>query len=162
MCSSDLSLAMHLAIRDLPDADDVVRRQLDRTSNPDDRARLAFVAPAAARDPVTRGRAFDRLLDANNRRRESWVIESLTYLNHPLRQDDARRFLRPGLECLPEIQRTGDIFLPRRWTEALLSGHNTLAAAGIVRAHLAECDDLAERLRWVVLAASDELVRAAR
>lgn len=156
-----VSLVIQLALRDHPAAESLVSRQLGRTSNPDVRARLSFLAPAAASDPEVRRRAFDRLLDPAHRGREPWVVDALTCLNHPLRQDDARRFIQPGLACLPEIHRTGDIFLPRRWTEALLSGHNTAAAADIVRTHLEASEDLPQRLRWIVLAASDELFRAA-
>ena len=35
---------------------------------------------------------------------------------------------RPALEALQEIQRTGDIFFPRDWVRALLSGHTSSAA----------------------------------
>jgi hypothetical protein len=55
---------------------------------------------------------------------------------------------------------TGGIFLPRRSTEALLGGHNTAAAAAIVRAQLVAHEEWPERLRWIVLAAADELFRS--
>ena len=40
------------------------------------------------------------------------MLESLQYLNHPLREEHARRFVRPALDLLREIQQTGDIFFP--------------------------------------------------
>ena len=82
--------------------------------------------PALSADPAVREQAFARLALVENRRREPWVLESLQYLNHPLREAHARRFVRPALDLLREIQQTGDIFFPTRWMESTLGGH-TLA-----------------------------------
>ena len=118
--------------------------------------------PALSSDPSVREKAFERFRDVQNRRREPWVVESLRYLNHPLREAHAFRFVRPALDLLREVQRTGDIFFPTRWTEATLSGHRSADAAAAVRRFLAGNPQLAERLQWTVLVASDELMRAAR
>ena len=48
------------------------------------------------------------------------MLESLQYLNHPLREAHAQRFVRPALDLLREIQRTGDIFFPTRWMDSTL------------------------------------------
>ena len=80
-----------------------------------------------------RERAFERLRLLENRRREPWVLESLRYLNHPLRAGHAQRFVRPALDLLREIQQTGDIFFPTRWTESTLAGHRSPEVAAIVR-----------------------------
>ena len=53
--------------------------------------------PALSADPAVRERAFARFRFVENRRREPWVLESLQYLNHPLREEHARRFVRPAL-----------------------------------------------------------------
>jgi len=97
----------------------------------------------------------------DNRRREPWVIESLAYLNHPLRETHARRFIAPGLDLLREIQRTGDIFFPTRWTEAILSGHRSPEAAATVQDFLGRELQYPQRLRWTILNAADELFRVA-
>jgi aminopeptidase N len=89
------------------------------------------------------------------------VVESLSYLNHPLREAHARRFIGPSLDLLREIQRTGDIFFPGRWIEAALSGHRSLEAAATVRDFLARELQYPQRLRWTVLSAADDLLRAA-
>ena len=60
----------------------------------------------------------------------------------------------------PEIQRTGDIFFPARWTEAVLGNQRSPEAAAIVRDYVAKTPALPERLRWDVLAAADNLFRA--
>ena len=41
----------------------------------------------------------------------------------------AEKHLGPSLELLREIQRTGDIFFPKRWMDATLSGHQSASAA---------------------------------
>ena len=158
----EIALALELAVRDVPGAGDILQQQHDRTQNPDRKARFAFVMPALSSDPAVREQAFERFRDVQNRRREPWVVESLRYLNHPLREKHAYRFLRPALDLLREIQRTGDIFFPTRWAEATLSGHQSPDAAAAVRRFLAGNPQLPERLRWTVLVASDELMRAAR
>lgn len=53
---------------------------------------------------------FRSLLQAENRRIEPWAATTLSYLNHPTRQDYAVKYIRPALEKLTEVQRTGDIF----------------------------------------------------
>jgi aminopeptidase N len=83
-------------------------------------------------------------------------------LNHPLRQDETRQFLRPSLDLLPEIQRTGDIFFPARWAGAVLASQRSPEAATIVRDYLTKNPKLAERLRWDVLASADDLFRATK
>ena len=118
--------------------------------------------PALAADPAVREQAFARLQQVENRRREPWVAESLAYLNHPLRAPDARRFIGPSLDLLLEIQRTGDIFFPTRWIEAVLSGHRSREAAATVRDFLGRELQYPQRLRWTVLSAADELFRITR
>jgi aminopeptidase N len=90
------------------------------------------------------------------------VLESIAYLNHPLRRAHATRFVRPALDLLLEIRRTGDIFFPTRWMESTLAGHRSPDVAGTVRKFVAESPRYPERLRWVVLTAADELFRATR
>ena len=46
-----------------PGWDEILRTQLDRTQNPDRKARFAFVMPALSADPAERERAFDAFAD---------------------------------------------------------------------------------------------------
>ena len=158
----EITMAMELAVREIPNWNAILDAQLARTQNPNRKARFAFVMPALSADPVVRDQAFARFRDVGNRRREPWVIESLAYLNHPLRQAHAARFVRPALDLLLEIRRTGDIFFPSRWMESTLGGHRSPEVAATVRKFLAENPQYPERLRWTVLSAADELFRAAR
>lgn len=160
--TDEINMALELAIRGTPDWHDILTEELDRIQNPDRKARFEFVMPALSDDPAMRQQAFERLRNVDNRRHEPWVLESLRYLNHPLRQDATRQFLRPSLELLPEIQRTGDIFFPARWAGAVLDSQRSPEAAKIVRDYLAKTPKLAERLRWDVLASADDLFRASK
>lgn len=158
----EMALAFELAVREVPNWQRVLADQLARTENPDRKARFAFVMPALSADVRERERAFERFRAVENRRREAWVNESLRYLNHPLRAAHGARFVRPALELLAEVQRTGDIFFPTRWTEAVLGGHQSTAVASEVRRFLAANPGYPTRLRWTVLSGADDLFRAAR
>jgi aminopeptidase N len=157
----EIALALELAVREAPGWDEILRTQLERTQNPDRKARLAFVAPALSADPAVRERAFARFRFVENRRREPWVLESLQYLNHPLREEHARRFVQPALDLLREIQQTGDIFFPTRWMDSTLWGHRSPEAAKTVREFLASNPQYPQRLTWTILTSADELFRIA-
>ncbi len=158
----EITMAMELAVREVPNWQSILQTQLERTQNPDRKARFAFVMPALSADPAVREQAFARFKDVGNRRREPWVLESVAYLSHPLRQAHARRFVRPALDLLSEIRRTGDIFFPTRWMDSTLSGHSSRETANVVRDFLAKNPQYPERLRWTILSAADELFRATR
>jgi aminopeptidase N len=155
------ALAHELALREVPQWRTILAQQLEHIDNPDRRARFAFIMPALSAEPAVRDSFFNSLADVRNRSHEPWVLDGLAAINHPLRAARAQKYIRPALELLPEIQRTGDIFFPRGWVGALLGGHASADAAAAVRAFLEETPGLAPRLRGIVLQAADELFRAA-
>jgi aminopeptidase N len=157
--TDEITMALELAVREAPGWNEILQVQLERTQNPDRKARFAFVMPALSADPRVREQAFERLRRVEHRRREPWVLESLAYLNHPLRESHARRFVAPSLDLLREIQRTGDIFFPTRWTDAALGGHQSAEAASAVRDFLARELEYPQRLRWTILSAADDLLK---
>jgi aminopeptidase N len=64
---------------------------------------------------------------------------------------------------LREIQRTGDIFFPKRWMDATLGGHRSASAANTVRRFLEGLpDSYPDRLRRTILSSADDLFRARR
>jgi len=156
-----IAMAQELALRDVPDAASVLTEQLSRIENPDRKARFVFVAPALSSDQAVRDRFFSSLSVAENRRHEPWVIDGLAFLNHPLRRLHAEQYIRPSLEMLKEIQRTGDIFFPIRWTDAVLGSHNSPSAARIVTDFLGQ-QNYPPRLRNVIEQTSDTLIRASK
>ena len=106
---------------------------------------------------------FSDLADVRNRRREPWVLEGLSYLHHPLRAAVAEQYIPRSLAMLEEIQRTGDIFFPKRWIDATLSGHSRASAALKVRTFIAELPpNYPDRLRRIILSSADDLFRASR
>jgi aminopeptidase N len=159
----DISMALEIAVRQVADWRAVLDEQLERTENPDRKARFAFVMPALDADPEVRARFFGRLRDVKNRAHEPWVLEALIYVHHPLRAPASERFVGPSLEMLREIQRTGDIFFPKRWMDATLSGHTSPATARTVRAFLASLPpSYPPRLRMTIESSADQLFRANR
>ena len=161
--TDEADLALDLAVRDVASAEVILTTQLDRFKNPDRKARFAYVMPALSRDPVVREQFFNGLADVSNRRREAWVLEAIRYLHHPLRAGASKKYVRPALDLVPEIQRTGDIFFPKRWADATLSGYQSIQTAADVRAYIDGLPaDYPQRLRWVLLSSADPLFRAAR
>ena len=156
------ALAQELAVRGVPRCAEILAAQHDRIDNPDRRAAFAFVRPALAADRAERDAFFASLGEPANRAREPWVLTALGFLHHPLRARESERYIRPSLDLLEDIQRTGDIFFPERWLHATLGGHQTASAAEVVQRYLADRPDLAPRLRAKVLQAVDGLQRAAR
>jgi len=160
--TDEINMAMELGVRDVPAADRILDEQFARIQNPDRKARFAFVRPALSADASVREASFERFRTLENRRREPWVLEAQSYLNHPLREEHAKRFLTPSLNLLREIQRTGDIFFPKRWMDVTLNGHRSAEAVAAVNDFLARELQYPQRLRWTVLSSVDEVARAAR
>lgn len=157
-----IRLAEELAVREPSKAGQILDDEAGRIKNPDRKAQFAFVRPALSSDPATRDAWFASLATAANRRREPWVLEGLRYLHHPLRAASSERYIKPSLDMLQEIQRTGDIFFPKRWMDVTLSGHQSPAAAETVRQFLGRLPPTyPDRLRRIILSSADELFRAA-
>jgi aminopeptidase N len=156
------SLALELAVRQVDGWSEILKTQLSRIENPDRRGRFQFVMPSLSADPAEREKWFLSLKDVGNRRREPWVLEGLSYLHHPLRAEASKKYVRPSLDMLWEIQKTGDIFFPKRWLDSTLGGHQTKDVADTVRAFLKSLPaQYPERLRNITLQSADELYRAA-
>jgi aminopeptidase N len=155
------TLALRLAVLEVPGWRAILDEQVNRIENPDRHERFLFVRPAVSADEAVRETFFQRLSQPSFRQRETWVLEGLTYLHHPLRAAASEKFIPQSLAMLQEIQRTGDIFFPKRWMDATLGGHSSATAAQMVKRFLMELPpDYPDRLRRVILSSSDELFRA--
>jgi aminopeptidase N len=155
------ALATALAVRGVAAWREILDEQARRITNPDRRARFDFVRPSLDADPAVRLAFFESLREPGNREREPWVLSGLENLHHPLRAGSALPTIRPALDMIEEIQRTGDIFFPGRWLDATLARHTEPEAADAVRRFLKERPDLPPRLRAKVLQSADGLWRAA-
>ena len=58
------------------------------------------------------------------------------------------------------FSRTGDIFFPKNWMDASLTGYNSPQVAETIRAFLKERPDYPVRLRRIILQAADDVFRA--
>jgi aminopeptidase N len=66
------------------------------------------------------------------------------------------------LELLPEIQKTGDIFFPKRWLSSSVGQHTTKEAYALVKAFVEEHPELEPSLVAKLWQATDNLRRAQR
>ena len=114
-------------------------------------------------DADERARWFVALKNVANRRQESWVLEGLAYLHHPLRAKGWLQFIRPGLDLLEELHARSSLGFPAKWVYVTLSGHNPRAAADIVESFLgSRTPEYPQHLRDATLIAADMLFRAVR
>ena len=155
------TLACELALRRPSDVNEIHSIQRGRITRADRLARFDFVWPSLSPDKAVRDSVFASLLEPENRATEPWVQESLRFLHHPLRQNEALDYLIPALDELQEIQRTGDIFFPKNWLVSTLSGHDSPEAASLVRSWLDAHADYPPLLRNKILQAADPLLRDA-
>ena len=154
-----IQLSYQLAIRMPERAEAIVREQAARITNPDRQAEYRFISPAVSPLKHVRDSVFQSLLLAENRRVEPWASASLALLNHPLREQESVEYIRPALEALQEVQRTGDIFFPKNWVAALLGGHRCEAAYREVEAFLQARPDYPPLLKNKILQAAYPLYR---
>lgn len=160
--SDFMMMAYELAVRLPEQADAIVSAQKARLSDPDVISRFDFISRAVNPSESYRDSLFDSLSDPQQRKIEPWTQSVLYYLNHPLRNagtGGSVKYIRPALELLPEIQRTGDIFFPSGWCSNLLAGHLSEEAYDAVHQYLDEHKDLNPMLRSKILQASFNLDR---
>ncbi len=155
-----ITLVYSLAVKGFNNADVLMALQEERIENPDRKQRFAFIRPALSNDPTVRDLFFESLKHPEYREHEPWVITSLQYLHHPERSNESIKYILPSLELLEEVQLTGDIFFPKRWLDATLSGHQTREAADIVRQFLNDYPEYNHHLRDKILQSADMLYRA--
>jgi len=156
------ALAEVLAIKKPEAAPQIIAEQLKRFKNPDNLRRFEFIAPALSSSEQVRDNFFSSLSYEDNRATESWVLAALGYLHHPLRTNQSVKYIQPSLELLTEIQATGDIFFPARWTTQTLGTHKTEQAADIVREFLEAHPNYNAQLRLKILQSADPLFRAVK
>lgn len=153
------TLAYELSLR-LPDASEsILATQRNRINNPDRLRQFDFISRAMTADTLKQDSLFQSLLQAENRRIEPWTAITLNYLNHRTREDHSVKYIRPALEALVEIQRTGDIFFPRNWAGALLKSHSSENAYREVEAFLQAHPDYPPLLKNKILQAAYPLYR---
>jgi len=153
------SLAMTLAVYGHPKSDGILTEERTRISNPDKLARFDFLLPALSQKEEDRDTVFESFRDAGNREKESWVLSASGYIHHPLRQASAVKHLPLALALLEDIQKTGDIFFPKRWASVTAGQYTSKEAAKIVSGFLNANPDYNPILKNKILQATDDLMR---
>ena len=160
--SDYMTMAYELALR-MPDKyQQIIDTQRARISNPDRLRQFDFISRAVTPDEEALDALFESLLEPENRRIEPWTKTVLSYLNHPLRISRAVKYIRPALDEVMEVQRTGDIFFPRGWAGALLGSHQSEEAHAELMRFLEENPDYPVLLRNKIMQAAWPLTRANR
>ena len=154
-----MSLACELAIR-LPErSEEIFQTMVARIANPDMLREFQFIWPATSASKAVRDSVFNALLQPSGRAVEPWAESALAYLNHPLREAESVEYILPALEKLEEVQRTGDIFFPKNWCNALLDGHDSPEADAAVRTFLDSHPDFPPLLKSKLLQSADHLLQ---
>ncbi|MBV8251829.1 MAG: aminopeptidase [Chitinophaga sp.] len=154
-----ISLALTIALK-TDTAANVLATQRDRLKDNDKKDRLNFLMPALSAKVAERDQFFASLHDKKGRAKESWVVTALYFLNHPLRQATAMKYLPESLLWLEDIQRTGDIFFPANWLGAVFGYYQSPEAWKVVTDFLATHPDYNPKLKNKILQATDNLHRA--
>ena len=152
-----MSMAYELAIRYPERYDYIVEHQRERIADADRRSRFDYIVRGATSDAEALDALFEELLEPENRRTEPWAQATLALINHPLRGEGSVKYIRPALEELREVQRTGDIFFPRNWVGAALSSHRSEAAYNEVVDFLEDNPDYPQLLKNKILQAAHTL-----
>lgn len=156
-----MTMAYELALHRPEKYESIRNTQRNRITNPDRLRQFDFIIQAIVPDTLQMDVFFQSLLKAENRRIEPWAATALAYLNHPLREKYAVKYIRPGLEVLQEVQLTGDIFFPKSWVSALLRNHKSKEAYQEVQAFFEAHPEYSPLLKNKILQAAWPLYREA-
>ncbi|MFT7204857.1 MAG: aminopeptidase N, partial [Algoriphagus sp.] len=106
-----------------------------------------------------RDQLFESFKEASNREKESWVLAACDYIHHPLHQETSIKLTPLSLALLDEIQKTGDIFFPKRWITSTIGQYTSKEAANQVTNFLKENPDFNPILKNKILQGTDDLIR---
>lgn len=152
-------LAMDIALYNHPKNEQILKTAEEAITNNDKLNRFKFLLPSISNNYETKKEFFESLKQEKNRAKESWVTNAMNNLNHPLHQKESLQYLRNSLDLLDEIQKTGDIFFPKRWLSSTIGNYTSLEAYEILHAYLDANPKLKPSLKSKVLQASDDLRR---
>ncbi len=158
---TDLAYALALRL-DGAQAREVLDSQASNINNPERVKEFEFVRTAVASEASEREAFFRSILESIGSVRETWALKSVQLLTHPLRGEEGVANAAAGLELLPEAERKGSIFFPKRWLDSLLWGKSSGKLAEAVENYLEGNPDLPQRLRLKVLQSADKLFRSSQ
>ncbi|MGN7514141.1 MAG: M1 family metallopeptidase [Allomuricauda sp.] len=153
------NMAMSLALYEHEQSETILERAKEQLKNPDKVKRFEFLMPALSSDVITRDVFFESFKEAKNREKESWVVTACGFMHHPLRQKSAIRHVPLALDLLEEIQKTGDIFFPKRWLSSTVGQYQSKEALELVEKYLKEHPNVNSSLKGKLLQSTDDLYR---
>lgn len=162
-----MSMSYELAIRFPQKAEEILSKQRSRIDGSDaskvfnqDRLRqFDFISRAAVPSGEELDKVFETLLTPEGRRQEPWAASTLRLIMHPVRGNYSVKFIRPALDELQSVQRTGDIFFPGNWCSALLSSCTSKEALEEVKEFLNANPDYPQLLKNKILLSVYNLYR---
>ncbi|MFT5773254.1 MAG: aminopeptidase N, partial [Algoriphagus sp.] len=152
-------LAMTLALYGHAESEKILDEERMRMTNPDKLKRFDFLRPALSQNENDRDQLFESFKEASNREKESWVLAACDYIHHPLHQETSIKLTPLSLALLDEIQKTGDIFFPKRWITSTIGQYTSKEAANQVTNFLKENPDFNPILKNKILQGTDDLIR---
>ncbi|MGB3144966.1 MAG: M1 family aminopeptidase [Maribacter sp.] len=152
-------LSMDLALYGHQESSSILSTAKEAITNPDKLERFEFLLPSVSNDMSVKNEFFASLKLEKNRAKESWVAHAMDNLNHPVHHKESISYLRPSLDLLDEIQKTGDIFFPKRWLSSTIGNYTSAEAYTILKIFMEENPNLNPSLKKKLLQASDDLRR---
>lgn len=154
-----MAMSYHLAIMRPLQWQQIVDTQMRRLTSEDRKNEYRFVSRACNPNVMVQDSLFEELKQKENRRTEPWASTLLALLNDQTREPRNNKYLLPGLDLLQEVQRTGDIFFPGYWVNALLGSHRSSEAKVIVENFVKAHPDYPQKLKNKLLEAAFILCR---
>jgi len=154
-----INMAYHLAIMRPAEWRHIISTQRARLKSKDMIREFDFVSRACNPSLSTQRSLFRSLLLKENRTVEPWAQNLLALLSCQAREPQNNEFITPGLMALEEIQRTGDIFFPANWLNALLGAHKSKEAKALVNDFIDSHPDYPQALKNKILEAAYEVFR---
>ncbi|MBU2950753.1 peptidase M1 [Tamlana agarivorans] len=152
-------LAMKLALYNHPKHDEVLKLASTQISNQDDKDLFNFLLPALSQDTAVRRDLFFSFRDVTNRTNSNWVAAANGLIHHPLRQEEAIKYMSLSLELLEEVKETSDLFFPKKWLESTIGKYQSKEAKLIVDTYLDKHPNLNMQLKAKLLQTVDHLMR---
>lgn len=149
-----MSMSYHLTLMLPQQWKEITTMQLERLTSEDRKKEYRFISRACNPDTKVQDELFEELKQKENRRTEPWAETLLALLNDETREPHNNQYVKPGLDLLEEVQRTGDIFFPGYWVNSLLGGHRSQEAKKIVEDFINAHPDYPQKLKNKLLEAA--------
>ncbi len=154
-----MNMAYRLAIMNPSRWQEILSTERQQLKSEDLIKEFDYVSRACNPDSAAQQQLFNSLLKPENRVQEPWALHTLMLLASDVREPQSISYIVPGLNALPQIQQTSDIFFPGGWAHALVSQHKSLEAKTAVETFLNNSPQCPQSLKNKVLEAAWPLMK---